>query len=149
MKPEKRHKGSGTGRAGLSPYTKESEGNMFTVSDILTDISRGCTANNMVEDCFSYRIVFFVNEGSKGIKHYIDTEYDGLRKSLESIIRSNLSLTNSVVIANTTVLKNGKCVCLQSRAYSFSLDGYFRQISGEGVERCRSGNMTYNRYAVR
>lgn len=119
---------------------------MFTISNILEDIDRGCAANNMVEDCFSYRIVFFVNENGKGEKYYIDTPYSGLRKSLESIIRNHLSLTNSVVVAQTTALKNGKCVCLQSKSYSFSLDGYFRQISGEGADRNRSGN--YNRYAV-
>lgn len=122
---------------------------MFTVTDILTDIDRGCMANNMIEDCFSYRIIFFVNEGNKGTKHYIDAEYGGLRKSLESIIRSHLSLTNRVVIANTTVLKDGKCVCLQSRSYSFSLDGYFKQISGEYKDGNRNGNIMYGRYAVR
>lgn len=119
---------------------------MFTISNILEDVSRGCTAQNMVEDKFTYRIVFFVNEGNKGSKHYVDTTYNGLRKSLENIIRSNLSLTNSVVIAQITALKNGKCVCLQSRSYSFSLDEYFKRISGECSDRNRSGN--YNRYAL-
>ena len=119
---------------------------MYTVSDIISDIDRGCIANNMVEDRFRYRIIFFVNEGNKGSRHYIDTAYNGLRRSLESIIRSNLSLTNNIVIAETTVLKNGECVCLQSRSYSFSLDGYFRQISGECADRNRSVN--YNRYAM-
>lgn len=120
---------------------------MCTISNIIADINRGCMANNMVEDKFSYRIIFFVNEGNNGSKHYIDTLYSDLRKSLENIIRNHLSLTNSVVIAETTALKNGKCVCLQSKAYSFSLDGYFRKISGE----CRdnSGNAMYGRYAVR
>lgn len=119
---------------------------MYTISNILADIDQGCVANNMVEDRFSYRIIFFVNEGNKGSKYYIDTPYSSLRKSLESIIRKHLSLTNNVVIAETTVLKNGKCVCLQSRSYSFSLDGYFKQISGECRDSNRSGK--YNRYAV-
>lgn len=119
---------------------------MFTISDILTDINRGCAANNMVEDCFSYRIVFFINEDGKGSKQYVDTSYSGLRKALESIIRNNLSVTNTIVIAETTVLKNGKCVCLQSRSYSFSLNGYFKQISGECTDRNRS--VSYNRYAM-
>lgn len=122
---------------------------MYTISNILADIDRGCMANNMVENRFRYRIIYFVNEGNNGSKHYIDTAYDGLRKSLESIVRGNLSLTNSVVIAETTVLKNGKSVCLQSRSYAFSLDGYFRQIIGEGRDRSRSGNFVYGRYAVR
>lgn len=122
---------------------------MFTVSDIITDIQRGILAHNMIEDRFTYRIVFFVNEGNKGSKHYIDTMYSDLRKSLESIIRNYLSLTNSIVIAETTVLKNGKCVCLQSRSYSFSLDGYFRQISGECSISNRNGNVLYGRHAVR
>ena len=122
---------------------------MYTVSSIIADINRGCTASNMVEDMFRYRIVFFVNEGNKGTKHYVDTSYNGLRVSLESIIRNHLSLTNSIVIAETTVLKNGKSVCLQSRSYSFSLDGYFKQISGECRDSGRNGNIMYGRYAVR
>lgn len=120
---------------------------MYTVSNIIADINRGCMANNMVEDKFSYRIIFFVNEGNNGSKHYIDTSYGGLRKSLENIIRNHLSLTNSVVIAETTVLKNGKCVCLQSKSYSFSLDEYFRKISGGCNDK--NENIMYGRYAVR
>ena len=112
---------------------------MYTISNILADIDQGCVANNMVEDRFSYRIIFFVNEGNKGSKHYMDTVYSGLRKSLESII-------NNVVIAETTVINNGKCICLQSRAYSFSLDGYFKQINGECRESNKSGK--YSRYAA-
>lgn len=130
----------------LTIYIGSGEKIMVTVSDIITDINRGCIANNMVEDRFRYRIIYFVNEGDNGSKYYIDTTYNGLRRSLENIIRSNLSLTNSVVIAETTVLKNGKSVCLQSRSYAFSLDGYFRQINGEYTDRNRSGN--YNKYAM-
>lgn len=122
---------------------------MYTISNILADIDRGCAANNMVEDCFSYRIIFFVNENRKGSKQYVDTSYSGLRKALESIIRNHLSMTNSVVIAETTVLKNGKSVCLQSRSYSFSLDGYFKQISGGCREGNWNGNIAYGRCAVR
>ncbi len=122
---------------------------MYTVSDIIADINRGCTANNMVEDRFSYRIMFFVNGGNNSSRHYIDTSYNGLRKALESIIRDNLSLTNCVVIAETTALKHGKCVFLQKRAYSFSLDGYFKQISGECRNSGRNGNARYGRCAVR
>jgi len=120
---------------------------MYTISDIIADINRGCIANNMVEDMFRYRIIFFVNEGDHSSKYYIDTPYDGLRRSLENIIRSNLSVTNNLVIAETTVLKNGKSVCLQSRSYSFSLDGYFKQINGE--YKGRNGIAGYGRYAVR
>lgn len=122
---------------------------MYTVSDIIADINRGCTANNMVEDRFSYRIMFFVNGGNSSSRHYIDTSYNGLRKALESIIRENLSLTNCVVIAETTALKHGKCVFLQKRAYSFSLDGYFKQISGECRNSGRNGNARYGRCAGR
>lgn len=120
---------------------------MYTVSDIVADIGRGCTANNLNEDRFRYRIIFYVNDGDKGIKHYADTMYSGLRESLEDIIRNHLSLTNTVVVAQTTVLKGGECVCLQSRAYSFSLEEYFNQISGgcKGSNR----NTVYGRYAVR
>lgn len=122
---------------------------MYTVSDIISDINRGCMANNMVEDMFRYRIVFFVNEGNNSAKYYLDTAYNGLRKALESIIRENLSLTNCVVIAETTALKHGKCVFLQKRSYSFSLDGYFRQLSGECREGGRNGADRYGRCAVR
>ena len=123
---------------------------MFTITNIVEDISRGCLAHNMVEDCFSYRVVFFVNEGGKGSKFYVDTPYNGLWKALESIIKDNLSLTNTVVIAETTALKNGKCVCLQSRAYPFNLDGYFEKISGKCVNRNNiSRNVMHGRHAVR
>lgn len=104
---------------------------MYTISDILMDIDRGCMVHNMVEDKFSYRIVYFVNDGNDGIKHYLDTSYGNLRKALESIIKSNLSLTNTVVIAETTSLMHRKCIRLQSRSYAFSLDGYFSQINGD------------------
>lgn len=121
---------------------------MLTISDIITDINRGCTANNMVEDCFSYRIIFYINDGIKGSKHHIDTAYDGLREALENIIIEHLSLTNSVVIAAVTVRKDGKSVCLQSRSYGFSLEEYFERIGGECGDD-RRGNIMYSRYAVK
>lgn len=120
---------------------------MYTVSDIIADINRGCMANNMIEDMFTYRIIYFVNEGNNGTKYYTDTSYGELRKTLESIIRNNLSLTNNLVIAETTTLKRGKCICLQSKSYSFSLDNYFKQISGEN-RNYKSENAVYNRYAA-
>lgn len=122
---------------------------MYTISNIVEDISRGCTANNMVEDRFSYRIIFFVNKGDTGSKHYVNTVYADLRKELENIIRNHLSLNSNVVIAQTTVRKNGEIVCLQSRAYSFSLEEYFKQISGISRDNNRNGNIIRARYAVR
>lgn len=122
---------------------------MITISNIIEDIDRGCLAHNMVEDCFSYRIIFFVNEGDKGSKFYADTPYSGLRKALESIIRDNLSMTNIVVIAAVTVRKNEKAVSLLSRSYSFSLDEFFRQINGEYKGNIRSRDTVQSRYAVR
>ncbi len=119
---------------------------MFTISNIVGDIDRGIMANNMVETEFSYRVIFFVRDDNGSSKHHIDTAYDGLRETLESIVKENLSLTNSVIIAAVTVLKGGKSVCLQSRSYGFSLDEYFRQINGECGDGGRRGN--YNRYAV-
>jgi hypothetical protein len=59
---------------------------MYTISDILMDIDRGCLANNMIEDRFTYRIVYFVNEGNNGKKFYIDSSYRDLRKSLSEAI---------------------------------------------------------------
>lgn len=120
---------------------------MYTISDILADIDRGCMANNMVEDMFSYRIIFYVNEGNKGTKHYTDTKYRDLRKALENIVKNNLSLTNNLVIAETTALKNGKCVRLLSKSYSFSLAQYFKQISGENRSG-RTENPMRGKYAV-
>ncbi len=122
---------------------------MYTISDILMDIDRGITANNMTEDCFSYRIIFFVRDGNRSSKHYIDTAYDGLRETLESIVKENLSLTNRVVIAAVTVRKDGKSVSLQSRSYGFSLDEYFQRISGECRDNGRRGNIICGRYAAR
>ena len=121
---------------------------MFTVTDILQDIQRGCMAHNMVEDRFSYRIIFFVNDGNKGTKHYFDTSYSDLRKALENIIRKNLSLTNCIVIAQISVLKGGKSICLLSRSYAFCLDEYFRQINGEHSNN-RYGYAACGIYAVR
>lgn len=109
---------------------------MFTIANILEDVDRKCMISNLNENAFSYRIVFFVNDKDKRTKHYIDTGYCGLRESLETIIRENLSLTNSVTIAAITVLRDKKCISLQSRAYSFNLDGYFRQLNGE--YRCKN-----------
>ena len=120
---------------------------MYTISDIITDIDRGCLSNNMVEDRFSYRIIFFVNENRRGTKRYIDSKYDDLRKSLESIIREHLSITNNIVIAETTALKNGKCVSLLSRSYVFSLEEYFHQIYGRCKSDSENRNITYGRYA--
>ena len=120
---------------------------MYTISDIISDIDRGCIANNMTEDRFSYRIVFFVNENGKGTKHYIDTSYDGLRKSLESIIREYLSVTNNIVVAETTALKNGKCVSLLSRSYAYTLEEYLHQIYGTCKSDNENRNITYGRFA--
>lgn len=120
---------------------------MFTISDIIMDINRGCLSHNMIEDRFSYRIIFFINEGSNGTKHYIDTTYDGLRKSLENIIKGHLIVTNSIVIAQVTALKGGKCVPLLSRSYAFSLDEYFYHIYGRCKNDSGNRNITYNRYA--
>ncbi len=103
---------------------------MYTVSNILEDIQRGILAHNMVEKCFTYRIVYFINENRTGRKCYVDTQYGNLRWSLENIIRENLSTTNSIVISAVTVRKNGEIVSLLSRAYGFSLDGYFLEICG-------------------
>lgn len=130
------------------PFIKESgERFMYTISSIVEDMSRGCVANNLNEEYFSYRIIFFVNEGRNRKKHYIDTLYGDLRKSLENIIREHLSVTNSVVIAQITTLKNGKCVSLLGKSYAFSLEEYFHQIYGTCKSDSGNRNITYGRYA--
>ena len=113
---------------------------MYTISDIIMDINRGCMANNMVEDMFSYRIVFYINENGKGTKHYTDTSYENLRQVLENIIRENLTTTNTVVLAAVTVRKNGETVSLLSRAYGFNLGEYFRKICEEKEKESISSN---------
>lgn len=115
---------------------------MFTISDILMDIKRGCIANNMIENCFTYRIIYYVNEGNSGKKFYVDSPYGNLGRALESIVRNNLSTRNNIVIAQTTTLKDGKCVCLQNRSYSFSLEEYFKRVKGE------TRNSMPNQYAI-
>ena len=104
---------------------------MFTISSIIEDIDRHCMVNNMVEDRFLYRVVYFINTGKRSEKHYIDTQYDGLRTVLENIVRKNLTTTNTVVVAAVTALKDGKCVSLLNRAYGFSLEEYFKQMTGK------------------
>ena len=122
---------------------------MFTVTDILQDVQRGILANNMNEACFSYRLVYFINErNGTSTKNYLDTKYVNLIKVFENIIRNNLSLTNNIVISSVTVRKNGKCICLLSRSYVFSLDGYFKQINGERSNN-RYIHATFGKYAVR
>lgn len=117
---------------------------MYTVSNIIADINRGCIANNMQEDRFTYRIIFFVNEGNERTKHYSYTTYGNLHKALENIIRSHLSLTNSVVIAQTTAIHYEKKVCLQSRSYGFCLEEYFRKINGEyKASSSKYGNLMF------
>lgn len=111
---------------------------MNTVLDVLVDINNGILAHNMVETYFSYRLVYFINENRKSEKHYIDTRYDGLRKTLENIIRGNLTTTNNIVVAQTTVRKSGETVSLLSRPYSFSLSEYFRKVCDEKTENCIS-----------
>lgn len=121
---------------------------MYTISDILADIDRGITANNMLETEFSYRIIFFVRERNSSTKHYIDTLYDGLRQTLENIVKGNISLTNNIIIAAVTVRKDGQSISLQSRSYGFSLDEYFKRINGECGDNGKRGNIMYGRYAV-
>lgn len=129
------------GRASPSPlYKEERETYMYTVSDILRDIDRGCTANNMIEDCFSYRIVFYVNENGIGKKYHVDTPYGNLRWSLENIIRENLSTTNCLVLAAVTTRKNRETVSLLSRSYAFSLNEYFQKVCNEKEKGYISNN---------
>ena len=113
---------------------------MYTVSDILSDLNRGIAAHNMVENYFSYRIVYFINFEDRGGKHYIDVSYDGLRMALENIIRRYLTTTNTVVVAAVTVRKDAESISLMSRSYGFNLDGYFRQIVGEKEKEYISNN---------
>lgn len=117
---------------------------MYTISHIIEDINRGCAVHNMVEDLFSYRIVYYIHEKGIGRKHCVDTTYGNLRKTLENIVRENLSLQNTVVVAQTTTRKDRECIRLQSQPYNFSLEGYFTQLTGKS----KKGSTTYRRYAA-
>lgn len=113
---------------------------MYTITNILQDVDSGIAANNMIENYFTYRLVYFINSKDRSEKHYVDVLYGDLRMALERIIRGNLSTTNTVVIAQTTVLKNRESICLQSRSYSFNLDRYFQQICDEKTEIINNNN---------
>lgn len=117
---------------------------MYTITDIMEDIASHCTINNLNEGSFSYKVAYYVNEGNTGRKYCADAAYKDLRKAMESIVRDNLTLENSISISSVTVQKNGECVCLLSRAYKFSLDEYFSQIYGKSRKR----KAAYGRYAV-
>ena len=121
------------------PYIQRKWGKiMVTISSILDDINGRILANNMVETCFSYRIVYFVNENGNGRKMYVNTSYENLRRSLENIIRGNLTTTNSVVVSAVTVWKNGEIISLLSKAYGFNLSEYFRKICEEKEDNINS-----------
>lgn len=111
---------------------------MVTISNILQDVNGEILANNMVETYFTYRLVYFVNENGIGKKYYVDTSYENLRSALETIIRGNLTTTNTVVLAAVTIRKNGEIISLLGRSYPFSLDGYFEQIVGEKEKNTNS-----------
>lgn len=117
---------------------------MYTISDIMADVDRHCTINNLNEDSFSYRIIYYIKEGNTGKRCCVDAAYKDLQKAMESIIRKNLSMENSVSISGVTVRNKGKCVCLLGRAYKFSLEEYFCQIYGKGRKR----KAVHGRYTV-
>ena len=113
---------------------------MYTITNILNDLDRGCMIYNLNENCFSYRIIYFSNEQEKSTKHYIDTTYGNLRKALEIIIKKNLSTTNTIVISAVVVRINKKNVSLLSRSYGFCLNEYFDYVT----ERYEIGNKKRN-----
>lgn len=139
-KSGKLHSGKWGGQTPLTIYIGSGKKIMYTISSILNDVDRRILAHNMIETCFSYRLIYFVNSEHKGEKHYIDTRYDGLRMALENIIRGNLTTTNTVVISAVTTLKDGKCVSLLSRSYGFNLNEYFWKICEEKEKEYISNN---------
>lgn len=116
---------------------------MFTVSDILQDVERHCAVYNMIENKFTYRLVYFINAKNGNEKRCIDTQYDGLRIALENIVRRNLTATNSIVIAAITARKDGEVISLLGRSYGFSMEEYFKRLTGKSKKR----NIIYNGYA--
>lgn len=104
---------------------------MHTISDIVADVERHCAIYNMIEDKFTYRLVYFINAQNGNEKRCLDTTYSSLSASLENIIKENLRTTNSIVLAAITALKDRECISLLSRSYGFSLDGYFQWLNGK------------------
>ena len=94
---------------------------MYTITNILNDLDRGCMIYNLNENCFSYRIIYFSNEQEKSTKHYIDTTY-------------------TIVISAVVVRINKKNVSLLSRSYGFCLNEYFDYVT----ERYEIGNKKRN-----
>lgn len=119
---------------------------MYTITNIIEDVDHGILANNMIETCFVYRLVYFINFENGSEKHYIDTRYDGLRAALESIVKENLTTTNNIVLATVTARKNGEIVSLLSRSYPFSLNEYFEQIVGRKEKEYKT--VSYGRRRV-
>lgn len=52
-------------------------------------------------------------------------------------------MENSIIVARTTVIKDGECVSLQSRAYLFNLEEYFQQVTGKRKNSGRNRNMMH------
>lgn len=125
---------------------------MFTLTDILQDLNRGCMVHNLNEDKFTYRIVYFVNGECNRRKYYKDTTYRNLRYSLEHIVKENLGVENTVVLAAITTRKDGKTVQLLNRTYKFDLKEYFCWIIGEKRKKYKNcnnyGSVIYERQVV-
>ncbi len=136
-----------TGRVYSFPRCRKGE-RMYTLSDIEKEISRGCIANNLIEENFRYRISYYVNTGNVGERYYIDAEYMRLKDALEWIIKDNLTLQNSVVIAGVTVLNGRRCIRLLNRKYYFALDDYFARISGEWTLRVSEHDILCGKCAI-
>lgn len=84
---------------------------MLTISNIITDINRHCAIYNMAESAFTYQIVFYTNEENESKKYCVDSTYEDLRQTLENIIRENITLKNTIVIAQTIIRRDRKFIC--------------------------------------
>ena len=68
-----------------------------------------------------------MNDENKGTKFRVDTSYDGLRESLENIIRDNLTTTNSLVIAEVTVRKDKQSISYSAKRMGSAWTDIFKR----------------------
>ena len=111
---------------------------MYTISDILMDIDRGCLANNMIEDRFTYRIVYFVNEGNNGKKFYIDSLYRDLQNYI-SRGKVDLFITYEDFSENTSNVRYNKELAAEYL-------GYLKQMASDFDLDCDIRVSTLSKY---
>ena len=113
---------------------------MLTIKEIISDVERGCLANNIVEEKFLYHISYCIKRGEVRKKQYCTADFRGMQQAIAEIIKKNLTLENDIVITDISTNKGAEKIRLLRRSYPFSLEKYFEIIEG------RANNGKINRY---